>query len=116
MDFPGWPVAAAGELTTLEENWRSIADKLGADMSPGSSHALARAVNVAGLAGARLGADDARIGGWLDAGGAGRAKVQCVPRNKITVLFLVPWELNPILLRVKAIMIATALVPMVQGV
>lgn len=78
-DYPGWPVTEAGELTALEKDWCAITDKLGAAMSPSSFHALTRAVNAAGLAGARLGSDDARVGSWLDAGGLGNANVRLTP-------------------------------------
>lgn len=65
VDYAGWMSAETAEFTPLEEKWREITARLGNRMSPNAFWALARALKAAGLEGARIATDDARIGGWL---------------------------------------------------
>lgn len=65
VDYAGWPIAEAAELTQLEQDWCAVTRRLGTQMSPNAFQALARAIRAAGLEQGTLGADDARTADWL---------------------------------------------------
>jgi len=66
IDYPGWPVADAAELTDLERDWCAVTGRMGAQMSANAFQALARALKAAGLEQGAVGADDARTADWLN--------------------------------------------------
>lgn len=74
-DYAGWPVRPDAPLGELESRWVASVRRLGRQASASAFHALGRALKAAGLGTARLGADDPRIAGWLQA--AGLHPVEC---------------------------------------
>jgi Xaa-Pro aminopeptidase len=78
-DYAGWPVAASGHLTSLEQRWIAITRRLGQGMSADARWALARAVKAAGLERSHVLVDDARVYGWLSASGLTRVKCLHAP-------------------------------------
>lgn len=78
-DYTGWPVAEGADLTPLEQRWRGIIGRLGADMSPDARWALARAVKAAGLENSHVVVDDTRVYGWLAHCGLTRVKCLYAP-------------------------------------
>ncbi|MEZ5565967.1 MAG: M24 family metallopeptidase [Gammaproteobacteria bacterium] len=78
-DYTGWPVRPNAALGDLEKRWVDIVQRLGSQMSADAFQALARALKAAGLDGARLGTDDPRIAGWLEAAGLTRIDCRYLP-------------------------------------
>ncbi|MEQ1800904.1 MAG: M24 family metallopeptidase [Gammaproteobacteria bacterium] len=74
-DYAGWPVRPGADLGDLESRWTAIVRRLGPQMSTDAFQAVARALTAAGLGKARLGTDDPRLAGWLQA--AGLARIEC---------------------------------------
>lgn len=75
-DYAGWPVAEGAALTPLEQRWRAITARMGADTSPDARWALARAVKGAGLERSHVIVDDVRVYGWL--AHCGLTRVKCL--------------------------------------
>jgi Xaa-Pro dipeptidase len=80
-DYAGWPTRPGAALGDLEARWVGIVRRLGQQMSANAFWAVARALKAAGLAQARLGTDDARIAGWLEA--CGLTDVECRYRPQL---------------------------------
>jgi Xaa-Pro aminopeptidase len=67
--YDGWPVRPGAELTPLETQWVEMTRRHRDSVAGDAQSALARALTLAGLDKARVGTDDARVGGWMaDAG------------------------------------------------
>lgn len=107
-DYAGWPVQDGQALLPLEQRWRDITRRLGADMSPDARWALARAVKAAGLERSHVIVDDMRVYGWLAHCGLTRVKCLYAPGffNEIRMV-KTPREID--LLRSAARMNETAL-------
>ena len=67
--YAGWPVRTGASLTGREQAWVAIVAEHRDHVAASAVHALARAARDAGLEGAHVITDDARVAGWLEAQG-----------------------------------------------
>lgn len=72
LPYGGWPVRAEAELTALEREWIRETERHAGRVAGNAIGALVRGIEAAGLAGATLVSDDARVGPWLREGGLER--------------------------------------------
>jgi len=80
VDYTGWPTRPGAHLDELEIRWVDAVRRLGSCASADAFSAMARAIKAAGLTGARLGTDDPRTAGWLEAAGLGNIECRYLPQ------------------------------------
>jgi Xaa-Pro aminopeptidase len=90
--YDGWPVRVGAELSPRERGWVEAVAEHRHRVAASALHALARAGRGAGLEGARIVTDDARVSGWLEAHGLAPALVRYDPSffNEIRMIKTAP--------------------------
>ncbi len=78
--YSGWPVRSNARLTSLEQEWIDVTQAQAGQVAGNAMGALARGVEVAGLAEARLATDDPRVGEWLSQAGLTQLTCQTQPQ------------------------------------
>ena len=77
--YAGWPWRQGAELTERERAWVEIVARHRDSVAASALHALGRAARGAGLDGARVVTEDARVAGWLEVQGVRCAAVRYDP-------------------------------------